>query len=52
MLLKEEASNFLLWDFKNEIFSSVMLKNFSSHWTWKLSWKFNGLHYFNEREQD
>ena len=41
MLLKEEASNFLLWDFKNEIFSSVMLKNFSSHWTWKLSWKFN-----------
>ena len=34
MLLKEEASNFLVWDFKNE-------RPFT-----------NGLHYFNEREQD
>ena len=31
-------------------FSSLMLKNFSSHLTWKLSWMLfdNGLHYFND----
>ena len=33
MLLKEEASNFL----KMKLLSSLMLKNFSSHLTWKLS---------------
>ena len=41
MLLKEETSNFLLWDFKNfkmKFFSSLMLKIFSSHLTWKFSW--------------
>ena len=57
MLLKEKASNILLWDFKNEILSSLMLKNFSSHLTWKLSWtiafsQMVSIHYFNEREQD
>ena len=36
---------------KMKFFSSLMLKNFSSHLTWKLSWT-NGLHYFNEREED
>ena len=31
-------------------FSSLMLKNFSSHLTWKLSWTpfHNGLHYFDD----
>ena len=34
--------------------SSLMLKNFSSHLTWKLFERplTNGLHYLNEREQD
>ena len=39
MLLKEEASNFLLWDFsKMKFFSSLLLKNFSCHLTWNLTW--------------
>ena len=52
MLLKEEVSNILLWDFKNEHLKLA-------HWILTAIWLEsslerlfkNGLHYFNEREQ-
>ena len=57
MLLKEEASNFLLWDFKNEIVQlTSVLKNNILAAIWLESFLerllTNGLHYFNKREQD
>ena len=54
MLLNEEASNFLLWDFKMKFFSSLMLRILAGIWL-ESSLEFlftSDLHYFNEREQD
>ena len=49
MLLKEEASNFLLWDFKNEILKLLAAIWLESSFERLLT---NGIHYFNESEQD
>ena len=53
MLLKEEASYFLLWDFQNSLARSC-LRIFSAIWLESSIKRLltNGLHYFNEREQD
>ena len=59
MLLKEEASNFLLWDFKNEnVLARSCLRILAGIWLESSIERLftnsgaNGLHYFNEREQD
>ena len=57
MLLKEETSNFLLWDFKNfknEKLQLVCLRFLAAIWLESSLEDLltNGLHYFNEREQD
>ena len=52
MLLKEEASNFLLWDFKNEIFQ--LAHALAAIWLERSLERLftKGLHYFNEHEED
>ena len=56
MLLKEEASNYLLWDFKNEIFQLTLKGIIILTAIWLESslerLLTNGLHYFNKLEQD
>ena len=56
MLLKEEASNYLLWDFKNEIFQLIhaFKRILATIWLESSLERLltNGLHYFKEREQD
>ena len=55
MMLKEEASNFLLWDFKKWNFSAhSRLTNLAAIWLESSLERLfmNGLHYFSEHEQD
>ena len=54
MLLKEETSYFYYEILKITFSARSCLRILAAILTWKLSWTpfTNGLHYFNEREQD